>query len=830
MQGVGFRPAVHRLATSLALAGWVRNGPEGVVIEVEGSAESVAEFPSRLPASMPPLARIDACDLEDLDPLGGDAFEVVFSRDGRRQGALVPPDTALCADCRREMETSGDRRFRYPFTTCTNCGPRFTLVRALPYDRERTSMSCFPLCPACRREYEDPGDRRFHAEPVCCPECGPVVWMERPGSGVRGPGSGEERQGRGEKRASGQEAIEEARAALERGEIVAVKGLGGFQLACRADDEGALARLRERKRRPAKPFAVMAASLDAARRLVRLPLADEALLASPRAPVVLAPRQPDAPVAPGIAPGLDDLGVLLPTTPLHVELFRGLAAPALVMTSGNVSDEPICRGNREALERLGGIADAFLLHDRDIVRRADDSVVRATSGGAMAVRRARGQVPEPLKLPEPAPRPVLALGSHLQATACLAVGAEAFLSQHVGDLDGEPARAFLEEVVDGLEEFLQARGDVLVVDEHPDYASTRLGERLAAERGAPLLRVQHHLAHAAAVVAEHGRFPALGATALAVLLDGTGWGGDGTAWGGEWLLLGGDLVWRRIASLEPLPLIGGEAAVREPWRVLAAALARAGAGELLRRLPVAGQVPSARLDTVLRLADEPSWPLASGAGRVFEAAGAMLGLAVVNGYEGEAAARLEALAAPAWPAPPWPEVSLGHARPPASSSLSPLPCPSFPDPGPRTPDPGLSSALPSSLSPVSLSRTPDPGPRTPVFSVLPSAALLAAAARRVVAGEPAAEVAAGFHATFSRLTAELTSAVAPAGTAFVAASGGCLVNRLLRDGLRRELAARGFELLLPFAVPPGDGGIAFGQAVLGAVAGARGVEPRQGGG
>jgi hydrogenase maturation protein HypF len=625
------------------------------------------------------------------------------------------------------------------------------------------------------------------------------------GTGDRGQGTGGERQGR----RKGERAIAGARAALERGEIVAVKGLGGFQLACRADDEAAVARLRERKRRPAKPFAVMAGSLDAARRLVSLAAEDEALLASPRAPVVLAPRLADAPVAAGIAPGLDDLGVLLPTTPLHVELLRGLAVPSLVMTSGNVSDEPICRGNREALERLGGIADAFLLHDRDIVRRADDSVVRATAEGPVSVRRARGQVPEPLGLPEAAPRPVLALGPYLQATACLAVGGEAFLSQHVGDLDGEPARAFLEEAVDGLEEFLQARGEMIVVDEHPDYASTRLGERLAAERAAPLLRVQHHLAHAAAVLAEHGRFPARGEAALALLLDGTGWGGDGTAWGGEWLLLGGDLAWRRLASLEPLPLVGGEAAVREPWRVLAAALARAGAGELLRRLPVAARVPSERLDTVVRLAVEPSWPLASGAGRVFEAAGAMLGLAAVNGYEGEAAARLEALAASAWPAFPWPEVTLDVLG------------------GPR---PRLQTDASSGPSAVACVSSPDPGPGTPVFSGLPTSALLAEAARRTVAGEPAAEVAAGFHATLSRLTAELTAAVAPAGTTVVAASGGCLVNRLLRDGLRRELAARGLELLLPFALPPGDGGVAFGQAVLGAVAGARGVEPRRGGG
>jgi hydrogenase maturation protein HypF len=548
---------------------------------------------------------------------------------------------------------------------------------------------------------------------------------------------------------------------------VTVKGLGGFQLACRADDDGAVARLRDRKRRISKPFAVMVADLEAARRLVTLTGADEALLGSPRSPAVLAPRRPDAPVSAGVAPGLDDLGVLLPTTPLHVELFRGARWPALVMTSGNLTDEPICKGNREALERLSGVADLFLLHDRDVVRRVDDSVVRSTPAGPVVLRRARGYVPDPLPLPVAARRPVLAMGPYLQATACLAAGGDAFFSQHVGDLDSEPARAFLAEAVDGLEAFLDARAEVIVVDQHPDYASTRLGERLAEERGARLVRVQHHVAHAAAVLAENGRFPVPGEQALAVALDGTGWGGDGSAWGGEWLLLGGDLSWRRLAHLEPLPLVGGEAAVREPWRVAVAALLRAGAGDLLEDLPMAAQVPVETLRTVARLAARPGWPLASGAGRVFEAAGALLGLAAVNGYEGEAAARLEALAASARPAEPWPELASG----------------------PRAPDPGS----------------------------LPSSALLAAAARRLLAGESPARVAAGFHATFCRLVARWTRSVAPEGTSAAAVGGGCLVNRLLREGLVAELAAEGLEALLPFQVPPGDGGIAYGQVVLGVV-------------
>jgi hydrogenase maturation protein HypF len=771
VQGVGFRPAVHRLASSLGLGGFVRNAPEGVVIEVEGPDTDVRAFAERLPRSLPPLARIDEMETETVAPLGESIFSVQASQEGRRRHALVPPDSAICPDCRADMEDAGNRRHHYPFTTCTNCGPRFTLVHTLPYDRERTSMACFPLCPSCRREYEDPGDRRFHAEPVCCPECGPRLWLQDRGTGHR---------------AQGTEAIRGAREALERGEIVAVKGFGGFQLACRADDERAVTRLRERKHRPTKPFAVMVRDIAAARRLVCLTPDEEALLESPHAPVLLAPALATAPVAGSIAPGLGDLGVMLPTTPLHVELFRGAAYTALVMTSGNASDEPICRGNREAVARLGSIADLFLLHDRDVVRRADDSVARTGPGGTALVRRGRGYVPEALPLPVTAPRPVLALGPFLQVTACIAVGDAAFCSQHVGDLDSEPARAFLAEAAHGLEEFLQAPGELLVVDPHPDYPSTWLGTELARERGARLLAVQHHLAHAAATLAEHGRFPDPGREVAAIALDGTGWGPDGTAWGGEWLLLDGELGWRRIGHLEPLPLVGGEAAVLEPWRFAAAALAATGSVELLPRLPLAHLVESERLSAVAGLAGQPGWPQATGAGRLFEAAGALLGLVAANGYEGEAAARLETLAASCPdPVAPWPEVSLV---------------------------PGLVS-----------SRTPDPGTRSPL---IPSASLLTAAAHRALGGEEPARIAAGVHSTFCALAVELTRRVVPAGVRVVALGGGCLVNRLLRRGLGEGLSAAGFEPLLPVRLPAGDGGLSYGQAVLGVVAAARRVEPR----
>jgi len=758
VQGVGFRPAVHRLASKLGLSGWVLNGPDGVTIEIEGPGSSVKTFARRMPSSLPPLARLDAMEQEDVAVLGETGFRVLASELGPRRRALVPPDAALCADCREDMERPDDRRRHYAFTTCTNCGPRFSLVHALPYDRERTAMACFPLCRDCRGEYEDPSDRRFHAEPVCCPRCGPHLIL---------------RDAEGEVAAEGPASLQSAREALAGGAILAVKGLGGFQLACRADSEDAVRRLRERKKRPTKPFAVMERDLETARRLVVLSPEDVALMASPRSPVILAPRRPEAPVVASLAPGLLDLGVMLPTTPLHVELFRNAGYDSLVMTSGNLSEEPICRTNREALEHLKGVADFFLLHDRDVVRRVDDSVIRSGPFGPAVVRRARGYVPEPIALPAESPEPVLALGGHLQVTACLAVGSEAFLSQHVGDLDGEPARRFLEEVATGLEEFLEVRALAVAVDQHPDYPSAWLGENLASLRGGRLLKFQHHLAHAAAVLAENGAFPKAGESALGLSLDGTGYGPDGAAWGGEWLLVRGDCTWKRLGHLQPMPLVGGEKAVVEPWRVAAAALGLAGERQLLAKLPISGLVTLEALDTVAGLASRQGWVLASGAGRLFEAAGALLGLCARNDWEGEAAAKLESLADSGPEAKPWPETELEGS-------------------------PG--------------------SPR------VPSIHLLACAARRAAGGEDLQSVASGFHTTFCKLAARMTREVAPEGFRIVALGGGCLVNRLLRRGLSVALEHKGFEPVLPRLVPPGDGGLAYGQAVLAAAALAKNLE------
>jgi hydrogenase maturation protein HypF len=731
-------------------------------MEVEGPVEVVDAFLARLPEELPPLARLDTIERDDVDPLGDEVFEVRSSTLGRREGAMVPPDAVLCADCRREMEDESDRRFHYPFTTCTNCGPRFTLVHTLPYDRERTSMRCFSLCADCEREYTDPSDRRFHAEPVACPACGPRLWLTNED---------------GREFDSVDDPVESARAELLAGRIVAVKGLGGFQLACRADSSQAVLRLRRRKKRLGKPFAIMVRDLDTAKQTVVLDADTEALLVSPRAPIVLAPRRDASVIVEEVAPGLDDLGVMLPTTPLHVELLRHPQIPPLVMTSGNLSEEPLRRGNREAVEGLAGIADCFLLHDRDVVRRLDDSVVRSSPRGPTLVRRARGWVPEPLPLPEASPSVIVATGGHLQVTACVVQGEQAFLSQHVGDLDSVPAREFLAEVIDGLLDFLQVGPELIVADAHPDYPSSWLARDLGERFGAEVLSVQHHIAHAAAVLGEHGRFPLVGERSLGIALDGTGWGPDGTAWGGEWLSLDGGLEWQRLAHLEPLPLVGGEAAVREPWRVAVAALVRQDEKRLIGSTRMAAQIEGKRLESVLRLAEQTNWTLASGAGRVFEAAGALLGVGEVNRWEGEAAARLEALASRSAGSPePWPglEIEVRDGKP-----------------------------------------------------VIPSSKLLVEVARRAAGGEAPDSVAAGFHATYCRLAADITLRVAGEKRGVVALGGGCAVNRILTTKLAETLEGQGFEVLLPRNVPPGDGGLSYGQAVIGAVAAARGLKPRQ---
>jgi hydrogenase maturation protein HypF len=595
VQGVGFRPFVYGLATRHGLGGFVLNDGSGVLVEAEGAPAELDAFAAAIAAEAPPLARVDSVLAETMASNGDAAFRIETSAATGRT-ALIPADVATCDDCLRELFDPADRRYRYPFVNCTQCGPRFTIVRGVPYDRPLTTMAGFELCSRCRREYEDPLDRRFHAEPLCCPVCGPRLSMP----------------------------LGEAVALLRDGKIVAVKGLGGYHLACDARDEDAVARLRGRKHREDKPFAVMTGDPDS---LARVSGPERELLESRARPIVLLRRRDDAPVAPSVAPGTVWLGVMLPYTPLHHLLLHDAETP-LVMTSGNVSDEPIAFEDDEARGRLGAIADAFLAHDRPIHRRCEDSVVRMR----FPIRRSRGYAPAALPLPVSADRPVVAAGAELKSTFCVARGNEAFLSPHLGDLGGEAAyRAFRTDMALYLD-MLDVAPEVVAHDLHPEYLATKW----ALDLDAHPVGVQHHHAHAAACLAEHGET----GPALALVFDGTGYGTDGTLWGGELLLC--DLArFERVAFLEPVPLPGGEAAVREPWRVAAVHLERAG-------LPV----PWERWDEV-RAGLAVNAPLASGMGRLFDAVAAILGVRESVSYEGQAAIELEQLAGDV-EAEPWP--------------------------------------------------------------------------------------------------------------------------------------------------------------------------------
>jgi len=586
VQGVGFRPFVYGLASELGLSGLVLNDGHGVVIEVEGDVSALDTFAAELRERAPELARIDSVAVERL-PIRGDRKFTIEPSVTRPGTTLIPADVATCAECLRELFDPADRRFRYPFINCTRCGPRFTIVTGVPYDRPLTTMAGFPLCADCRREYEDPSDRRFHAEPIACPACGPQLSVP----------------------------IHRAVEALRAGAIVALKGIGGYHLACDAADEDTVALLRTRKHREEKPFALMTSDPDV---LVNVSRTERRLLESRERPIVLLRRRATAPVAHSVAPGTPWLGVMLPYSPVHHLLVADFGGP-LVLTSGNRADEPIAYQDDDARERLGGIADLFVFHDRPIHRRCEDSVVRAS----FPVRRSRGYVPGALPLPLATPRPIVAAGPELKATFCVAQGAQAFLSPHLGDLDSELAYlAFLTD----LELYLRMLGmepDAIAHDLHPDYLSTKW----ALEQGADLIGVQHHHAHAAACLAEHGEL----GPALALVFDGTGYGTDGTLWGGE--LLRCDVAsFERLAHLEPIPLPGGEAAIREPWRTCASYLERAGCA-----------VPFERWG-IVRESLKVNAPPSSGMGRLFDAVAALLGVRTEVTYEGQAAIELEQLA------------------------------------------------------------------------------------------------------------------------------------------------------------------------------------------
>lgn len=828
VQGVGFRPFVFSLAREHALTGFVRNSPRGVVIEAQGEAGPLAAFAHDLEHRLPPLARLTGLAREECDVLADEAdFAIVHSSAGSSHSVLISPDVCICRDCLADMADPGNRRFRYPFTNCTNCGPRYSITRSIPYDRAFTSMACFPLCPDCQAEYDNPADRRFHAQPNACPVCGPEVRLV----------TGSVRQGLPERENAsraetsdghapcahprGDAALRALAALLAKGGIAAVKGLGGFHLACDAGCDPAVAALRRRKNRPHKPFAVMAATLEDARRLAALGAEEESLLTSPAHPVVICPLLPTAAgnaVSALVSPDTAGIGLMLPYTPLHrilLEYFadelrcKGAERPAvLVMTSGNPGGEPICLGNREALAGLGGMADAFLFHNRDILIRVDDSVVRPLPGrGTLVYRRARGYVPGPVRLDSPedaaADAPVvLGVGAELKNTLCLTKGGDAFVSQHIGDMSTLDTAAFHREIREHLALLLKVRPEAVVRDRHPDYLSTDLAERFAEEAGLPVLRLQHHFAHAHAVLAENRhRGPA-----LVLALDGTGLGEDGGLWGGEVLFVDnsgpGAPLHARLAHCAPLALPGGEAAIREPWRIAHALLLRLGllhaddSGRLAGAQPdAAAGVSSSTGPAGSNLSSFPlSWlpeyadaarllprmlerglntPRSTSCGRLFDAVSALLGLCSATTYEGQAAIRLEEAQGP----------GAGHD---GQADELRYPCPF----GPSEIDPELLQLDTLSLF-ASVWADRRRGTAVPVI------------ARR-------------FHASLAEGLADLAARLAAErDIRHVGLSGGCFQNVTLTLALASALEKKGFIPLLHKELPPGDGCISLGQAVWG---------------
>ncbi|MFO8182841.1 MAG: carbamoyltransferase HypF [Candidatus Aegiribacteria sp.] len=617
VQGVGFRPFVYRLAMSCDLAGWVSNTSSGVVLEVEGETSSLRRFSAALRREGPPLSVIQTVTEEYLEPAGYDAFGIRESTGGRRE-ALVLPDMALCEDCAREILDPDDRRYRYPFTNCTNCGPRYSIIRAIPYDRPATAMSGFRMCPECAREYRDPMDRRFHAQPNACPVCGPHLELWDPDGNVL---------------AERDEALVRSAEEIVEGRIVAVKGLGGFHLMASAQDDGSIAALRERKGRRMKPFAVMCPSMDYVRRLCRVSPGEEELLLSSRAPIVLlrklSPASRGEAISDLVSPDNPELGVMLPYTPLHLLLLME-AGVTVVATSGNLTDEPICTDEREALARLGGIADLFLVHDRPIARHVDDSIARVFRDEVMMLRRARGYAPMPLSLPREGGT-VLAAGAHLKNTLALSVGRNVFISQHIGDLETPQALEAFDEVLESTKALYGAAPDCVACDMHPDYLSSRR----ARETGLEVLPVQHHLAHIYSLMLDSGAKPPL----LGVAWDGTGYGSDGTVWGGEFFHFthGGN---RRIARFRHFPLPGGDAAVKEPRRSALGILGRI-FPEPEKHLPP-GTFSDEELRTLKRMMDRGfNSPLTSSTGRLFDGVASILGLHQKMEFEAQAAMALE---------------------------------------------------------------------------------------------------------------------------------------------------------------------------------------------
>ncbi len=749
VQGVGFRPAVLRHAQACGVGGWVRNAPQGVLIEAEGEADGVDRFLDLLRHAPPPQARIETVLVENVPLVGEKEFRIEASARSGDLMAGMPPDLGICADCLRELFDPSNRRFRHPFINCTNCGPRFTIVRTLPYDRERTSMAVFPMCEDCHKEYQAPANRRFDAQPVACPACGPSLRLVD-----------------GSFRAMPGDPVASAAALLRGGAIVAVKGLGGYHLACDARQEAAVQLLRARKHRPHKALAVMFRSIDEIRRHCEVTPEEEAALSVPARPIVILARRPNSDLARAVSPDTNTIGAFLSYTPLHALLLEETGP--LVMTSGNRTDEPIARNEEELGRLLGTIADAALVHNREILRRCDDSVLSFAGPQRVFIRRSRGLVPERIRLPEGGP-PVLACGGDLKNVFCLTRGAEAFASQHIGDLSEHRALEFFEESVVDLQALLQVKPEIVAHDLHPDYYSTRFAQRQPVE---VKMAVQHHHAHVVACMVENG----ITGPVIGLALDGLGHGPDGTVWGGE-IVLAGLVAFRRLGHFKPYRLVGGDAATKHPARmalsVLASECGDGAEAAAARLLPSISPADCRILLDMARRGIRSPWT--TSAGRLFDAVAALLGLCDTVTYEAQAAIRLEQAA----------EEGLTDAA----------------------------NEYPFEIVPAS----------TAAFELNFGPTVQAMLARSE--GEGMAAVAARFHRTMVAALAAACDRVRQAeGVSEVALSGGVFQNRLLLRLLSEHLTAAGFKVYLHSELPPNDACVAFGQASIALACHSQGLE------
>jgi hydrogenase maturation protein HypF len=745
VQGVGFRPFVYTCAAALALTGSVRNDSSGAIIEIEGDADSLDDFMNRLVHRAPPLAAIETIDTQDIPVTGGTGFVIADTTRSDGGRTLASPDVAMCADCAAEQRDPADRRYRHPFVNCTNCGPRFTIIASLPYDRAATTMAGFPMCADCAREYHDPADRRFHAQPVCCPNCGPTLSYRSGGAAVK----------------RGEAALREARLLLGNGGILAVKGIGGYHLACDAVDAGAVAELRSRKRRGDKPFAVMVADLATAESIASVDDASARLLCGAQRPIVLMRRRVGAPVAASVAPHNPDLGVMLAYSPLHTLLF-GLPGDdpgptVLVMTSGNLGGEPICFADDDAFDRLSRLADGWLTHDREILVPCDDSVVRVVDGRELPIRRSRGYAPLPVALPVPVPA-TLAVGGDLKNTLAVADEKYAWLSQHIGDMDDLATLSAFESAERQLEALTGVAPEIVVADAHPAYRSTDWAHRNACER--PVRLVQHHHAHIAAVMAEHGldgSQPVLG-----FAFDGTGYGPDGAIWGGE-LLLADYKGYQRLAQLRYVPMAGGDVSVLRPYRMALSHLWAAGLPWDDDLPPVRACPEQERRILLHQFESGLGCVPTSSMGRLFDAVSSLLDIRQTVDYEAQAAIELE-----------------GMSRI-AEQRVTPY-----------------SFAVDATSMPAMI----DPG------------AVLAAIVGDIRAATPAGVIGAKFHRAVSELIVDLAG-IEDTGCQPIALSGGVFQNALLLHLTRNRLLRKGLAVITHEQVPPNDGGIALGQLLVG---------------